>query len=119
MQNSIRHSFVRYLTADSNTPETHWNLFDSNIKDLRFRVPSSKTITVNSITASNLPMIAEQELGDPSLWWAILHFNGLLDPIDDISVGTTLRIPNRAQLLALLSSASASSQTSSSKIVVI
>jgi hypothetical protein len=61
-------------------------------------------ITVDSTTEANLPYIAEKYLGTSRLWWTILMHNGLLDPIEDITIGTKLAIPSRSSLITILES---------------
>lgn len=92
----------KYLSPDPTTPYSHWNIFDSRLHLLRFKIPHVKTITITSITAANLPLVAQQELGSHELWWTLLYYNGLSDPIKDISIGAQIRIPNKNKLLSEL-----------------
>ena len=84
------------------TEGTDYNIYDAKFKNVRFAVSVGKIITIDSGTEANLPLIAEREMGDQYLWWVLLDFNGLLDPIQDITPGRKLKIPDRAGLLSFL-----------------
>lgn len=83
----------------------HYNVFDAKFKDLRFRIPPSHTLTLDAKLEGNLPLIAQLYLGDQNLWWVLLQYNGLSDALKDVPAGSTLKIPDRRSLLALLQSA--------------
>lgn len=100
-----RFDITNYLRPDSTTPKNHWNQFDAPFTDLRFRIPIANEIVITAETESNLPLIAERELGDQSLWWTILHFNQLYDPVVDVFPGQRLKIPSRRELIAVLDAA--------------
>ena len=74
----------------------------SIVKDLSFVVPCVRTLIVNATYESNLPLIASHTLGNPDLWWCLLMYNGLVDPILDIKLGTVLRIPDKTSLMTIL-----------------
>lgn len=80
------------------------NIWDSPAKNMRFNVPFDRVITVTEAYVANLPGIAHDLLGDVALWWVLLEYNGLSDPILDVKVGTALRIPQRTSLIAYLES---------------
>lgn len=80
------------------------DLFNAKFKDLALLASTSRLITIDASTEANLPFIAEKYLGSASLWWAILMYNGLLDPIEDISIGRRLSIPSRSSLITILES---------------
>lgn len=87
---------------DVSADGTEFNVYDAKFKNVRFTVSVGKIITVDAGTEANLPLIAEREIGDKYLWWVLLDYNGLLDPIQDITPGVKLKIPDRAGLLAFL-----------------
>jgi nucleoid-associated protein YgaU len=78
------------------------DIFSARFKDIRFGVPSSVSVEVDSATEANLPGLADKYLGDQALWWIILEYNGLVDPIEDITPGTVLRIPERRSVIQYL-----------------
>lgn len=85
------------------TPDgVHFNVFDASYNGMRFAVKLSQQIMVDAGTAYNLPGIAHTYLGSEHLWWTILMYNGLADPLNDITPGTVLNIPERASLIAYL-----------------
>lgn len=65
-------------------------------------LPSASTVQLDSTQAANLPGLADKYLGSPYLWWALLIYNGLDDPIRDVAVGLTLRIPDRDALMSYM-----------------
>jgi hypothetical protein len=87
----------------STTPDgTDLDIYTAKFKDIRFSVPASASVEIDASTESNLPYLAEKYLGDQNLWWIILEYNGLIDPIDDVSPGVTLLIPERRSVIAYL-----------------
>ena len=79
------------------------NLFTARFKDLRFRVNPQAEVIVDARYEANLKTLAyDQYEGDSSLWWIILMYNGLQDPINDIKPGVLLKIPRRTEVIALL-----------------
>ena len=85
------------------TPDMqHFDVFSATYDDIRFAVPVEKQIKIDSANEFNLPGLAFQYLGHTSLWWALLMFNGLTDPLNDVKPGVTLNIPERSALLAYL-----------------
>ena len=71
---------------------------------MRFNIPTEKSITLTAADESNLPGLAFKYLGDTSLWWVLLEYNGLYDPISDVIAGNTLKIPSRRDLISYLES---------------
>lgn len=80
------------------------DMFSAKFKDLSLTSATSRVITIDSATEANLPFIAEKYLGSSRLWWTILMYNGLLDPIEDIALGVRLAIPSRSSLITILES---------------
>lgn len=85
-------------TADGN----HLSVFSARFKNLRHNVPVERTLTLGPQDESNLPGIAAKYLGDVNLWWVLLEFNGLYNPVLDIRAGMTLRIPSRSAVITFL-----------------
>lgn len=81
------------------------NIFSAKFRDIRFKVASQATVVVDARYEANLKTLSyDQYEGDSGLWWAILMYNGLQDPINDVIPGTVLRIPKRSEVIALLES---------------
>ena len=78
------------------------SIFSARFKNIRFNVPVQKTIRLSAADAHNLPGIAHVHLGDKELWWVLLDFNGLYDPIEDVVPGLVLRIPSRTALITYM-----------------
>jgi len=87
------------------------DIWSAKFINMRFSVTLSRVITVTSGFEANLPALAKKYLDDQNLWWAILHYNGLLDPIHDIRIGAVLRIPDRNSLLSFLENKSTVTKT--------
>jgi len=83
-------------------PEGALDIWDSTAVDMRYNVPEATSIVVDSSLEANLPQIAHEYLGDSSLWWTLLYFNGITDPIGDIYSMSVLRIPRRPELITYL-----------------
>ena len=88
------------------------NIFSARFRNIR-DLPEQERIVIDAAFAHNLPSLAHKYLQDVNLWWAILMYNGLRAPIEDIVPGLTLRIPNKAALVSLLES----KQTSSDNVM--
>ncbi len=94
------YSFVNYMNT---TPDgQHFDIYNTPFRNLRYIVPTSKSIVVDASLAGNAPTIAHIYLGSTSLWWVILHYNGLADGRTDIKAGDTLWIPDKRSLIAVL-----------------
>jgi len=77
---------------------------NSPYTNIRYGVTVDKVITIDSKYEANLPGLAYDYYGDQRYWRAILAFNGLVDPINDIQTGVQLGMPNKASLEAFMSS---------------
>jgi hypothetical protein len=77
-------------------------VFSAKFKNMRFNVPTEKTVALSAADAANLPGLAHRLLGDKSLWWVLLEYNGLYNPIEDIRPGILLNIPSRSALITYL-----------------
>lgn len=89
---------------------TDLDILNSPFTNIRFGVMLDTLITVTAEYEANLPGLAFDYYGDQTYWRAILAFNGLVDPINDIQVGVVLGMPNKSSLEAFLSSNKASDQ---------
>lgn len=97
-----------------------WDILKCSINNIRHTVPLATSITVGPAEVANLPGIAARYLGSRFLWFAILHYNGLYDSINDVKIGMTLNIPQLEPLLtALKSQSSASVSGNTNNLVVI
>lgn len=79
-----------------------FDIWDSKARDLRYNVPAASTVVIDAASEANLPYLAHVHLGDQDLWWVILYYNGLTDPISDVYPSAILRIPDRASLITYL-----------------
>lgn len=74
----------------------------SSYTNIRFGVTVDTLITIDARYEANLPGLAFDYYGDQIYWRAILAFNGLVDPIQDIQVGVTLGLPSKSSLEAFM-----------------
>lgn len=95
------YNYTRYTPVD-NTGTTY-SASKSAYKNIRFALPLSRQILVDSKYMANLPGLAYDLYGDTSLWRMILAYNGLQDAVNDICVGMTLNVPLKSDVIAYLS----------------
>jgi hypothetical protein len=78
------------------------DIFKSSYVNMRFGVLPATVITIDSRYQANLPGLAYDFYGDQRYWRAILSFNGLVDPISDVIVGTRIGLPDESSLRAFM-----------------
>lgn len=86
-----------------NTKSNTYNVFGSRYKNIRYNLRPYSTYVVTAKDVANLPGISFNVYGTTDLWHVILSFNGLSDPLNDLYPGLVLNIPNKSDVLALLS----------------
>jgi hypothetical protein len=94
-------NFSKYTPLD-NTRDAY-NVFQSGYKNIRFNVQQQQQIQLDNSTAYNLPGLAYQLYSDTSLWYGLMVYNGLSDPLTDIQPGMVLKVPTKADILAYIS----------------
>lgn len=98
-----RFDAVNYMPLTSDGQDN--SVFNARFKNMRFNVPVQQTIRLTAADEHNLPGLAFKYLGDVDLWWVLLEYNGLYDPIADVRAGLVLRIPSRTALISYLETA--------------
>lgn len=73
--------------------------------DLRYVLPPVKHVVVTAAFENNLPALAHELLGDTTLWWALGLYNGIVSPLEDLTVGKQVSVPDVTELLKLLDAA--------------
>lgn len=81
----------------------NYDLFRSAYKNVRFNVQKTTQLQLTSMDVANLPGLSYRLYNDTSLWRALMAYNGLSDPISDISVGIVIDVPTKADLNAYFS----------------
>jgi len=76
----------------------------SGYRNIRFEVVLAEIITITAQYQANLPGLAYDYYGNQDYWRAILAFNGLVDPMSDITVGRSIGMPDASSLQAYLAS---------------
>jgi hypothetical protein len=74
------------------------DIFNSRYANMRWSVVPDVLITIDSKYEANLPGLAFDYFGSQDYWRAILAFNGLNDPLNDICVGAVIGLPSRSSL---------------------
>ena len=95
-----RFNTVNFMVRTSDQGDL--SVFSAKFKNMRYNVPTERTLTLTPADESNLPGIAQKYLGDMNLWWVLLEYNGLYDAINDVKAGDILRIPSRTELITYL-----------------
>lgn len=99
-----RFNIVNYTPATADGKDL--DVFKGRYKNMRFNMAAERTIKLTVADEFNLPGLAFKYLGDKGLWWVLLQFNGLTDPINDIRAGTVLRVPSRSDVISYLETVS-------------
>ncbi len=82
----------------------------SQYTNIRFGVSVDSVVTISAQYEANLPGLAYDYYGNQEYWRAILAFNGLVDPINDVQVGVVIGLPSKSSLEAFLASNQVSAQ---------
>lgn len=99
------------LTEDGRS----FDIFSSPLRHIQ-AVTTESIVVVTAGLAHNLPTLAHRYLGDTGLWWALLMYNQLTDPIADVTPGLQLKIPRKSELVQLLEVLSAKAQLPSTRL---
>lgn len=84
--------------------------FRSAYKNIRFGIQPTQQYQLKAQDMANLPGLANTFYGDTSLWFGLMKYNGISDPLSEIAVGVTLLIPSKADIIKYLSRQSTNSQ---------
>jgi len=95
--------------------DTDLDILSSQYVNMRFMVSVDKVVTIDSKYEANLPGLAFDYYGDQEYWRAIMHFNGLTDPISEVCVGSLIGMPNKSSLDAFF--ASRTNQTPTTQVI--
>lgn len=77
---------------------------NSRYLNMRFKVQLDRVVIIDSKYEANLPGLANDYYGDQEYWRAIMWFNGLIDPLNDVCVGARIGMPNKSSLDAFFAS---------------
>ena len=75
------------------------SIFKSSYKNLRFILDLQGLRVLSDADSSNLPGLSDELYGTPDFWRILLSYNGLVNPIQDVYAGQTLRIPTKASIV--------------------
>lgn len=82
--------------------ESDLDSLDSSYTNIRFGVLPSKLVIIDAKYQGNLPGLCYDYYGDQEYWRAVLAFNGLIDPVNDITVGVRIGLPDPVSLQAYM-----------------
>ena len=77
---------------------TGLDLLNSSYVNLRYGATAENVITIDARYEANLPGLAFDYYGDQEMWRAIMAFNGLTDPINDVITGVLIGLPSQASI---------------------
>ena len=100
---SSRFNSANFMKADSDGNSL--SIFSAKFKNMRYNIPTERTLILGPADECNLPGLAQKYLGDMNLWWVLLEYNGLYNAIEDVRPGNVLRIPSRTALITYLETA--------------
>jgi hypothetical protein len=86
---------------------TDIDILSSQYANMRYSVAVDKVITIDAKYEANLPGLAFDYYADVEYWRAIMCFNGLVDPLNDVCVGAQIGLPNKSSLDAFFAAAGA------------
>lgn len=94
---------ISYLIPSGTSRKPSLNYSSARYKNIKFLLQAQRTYLVKQGDACNLPGIAFKEYGDKDYWWVIGLYNGIIDPIQDLTPGTLLQLPSITDINTLLS----------------
>jgi hypothetical protein len=81
----------------------YYDIFRSGYKNIRFASQPNQQLQLDNSMAYNLPGLAFSLYGDSSLWYALMAYNGLNDPLTDIYPSLVILIPAKSDLINYIS----------------
>lgn len=73
-------------------------------RNLRYTVAPERTIILDARYEFNLPGLAFDYYGSVHYWRAIMWFNAIVDPLKDTRAGTSITLPSKIDIDALMAS---------------
>ena len=93
-----------------------YNFYDNK---LRFLMEEYTCVIYELSTPNFLPNLSVKFYGTSSLWWVIARFNGIIFPLRELQVGTTLAIPRLSEISKFLNQAQIKTSSESSKRIIL
>lgn len=90
-----------YLSRGTDTKSLDY--LTAKYLNIRYIVPARESFVVTQADNANSPGIAFDYYGSADYWWIICMFNGILDPVEDLTPGRVLQLPSLADINAFLS----------------
>ena len=87
--------------------------------DIAFALPTTKTFFITNAWEANLPGLAFNLYNDINYWWVLGLYNGIVDPILDVSVGKQMKAFNKEDAIAYMSAKQDSSLQSGASVVIV
>lgn len=95
---------VSYLSLGGNTKKPALDYLSPKYLNIKYLLPAAKAYNMTSADQANAPGIAFSFYGSADYWWVVCLYNGILDPITELTPGRVLQLPNLADVNAFLSS---------------
>jgi hypothetical protein len=98
----MRRSDLLLAEIPTTTQQPRLDLHSARYANLRRRSFKYELFEVPEECVGRIDLITVRFYGDPTYWWVIAQFNGIVDPIGEIVVGLQLGIPNLAEVQTAL-----------------
>jgi hypothetical protein len=59
-------------------------------------------VTISQTYINRVDLLSNDIYGTPDLWWIICDCNNIQDPLKDLTIGSTLRIPSFDRILTFM-----------------
>ena len=93
-----------YMTLGGPSKSPYFDYLSPKYINIKFLLQAAKSYIVDVNDAANAPGIAFAFYGSVDYWWVVCMFNGIIDPITELTPGRVLQLPTLADVNAFLSS---------------
>ena len=97
-----------YLSVGDASVNPGLNFLTAKYKNIGFLLNANQTFVVTKEFVRNAPGIAYHIYRNPDYWPYLLMFNGIVDPVEDLTVGKILQVPDKQDIDAMLNSSDVS-----------
>jgi hypothetical protein len=101
-----------YMQVGEGEAKSSLDYLSAKYKNIGFHIRAQQTFIVTHGFESNAPGIAFELYRNVDYWPFLLMSNGIIDPIENLPVGTILQVPSKQDIDAFLSAQDSSELTS-------
>ena len=94
------YDYSNYTPLDNT--QTSYNVFKSAYANIKYGPATNNQYTIQMHDMCNLPGICDGLYGDSSFWHALVRFNGIVDPMQEIYPGFVMNVPSKSDVIAYL-----------------